>query len=130
MDKTTVSTDCNASGCQKTAAIVLAGQDLCLDHFFACCYEQLDKLEARLRHGGGTLDSAETSNARVFLEECSNRVLYVSMRSESLNNLERSRLLEILLSCGDLQRQLRRPARRRNTALFFGLESQSVGPQS
>lgn len=129
MDKTTVSTDCNTSGCEKTAAIVLAGQDLCLDHFFASCYEQLDKLETRLRHGG-TLDTAEASNARFFLEECSNRVLFVSMRSETLNNLERSRLLEILLSCGDLQRQLRRPARRRNTALFFGLESQRVGPQS
>jgi hypothetical protein len=128
MDKATVSTDCNSSGCGKTAAIVLAGQDLCLDHFFACCYEQLDKFEARLRQG--TLGAAETSDARVFLEECSNRVLFVSMRSESLNNLERSRLLEILLSCGDLQRQLRRPARRRNTALFFGLESQRVGPRS
>ena len=129
MDKTTVSTDCNASGCEKTAAIVLAGQDLCLDHFFASCYEQLDKFETRLRLGG-TLDTAEASNARIFLEECSNRVLFVSMRSESLNNLERSRLLEILLSCGDLQRQLRRPARRRNTALFFGLESQQVGPRN
>jgi hypothetical protein len=31
------------------------------------------------------------------------------LRHESLNNLERSRLLEILLQCGDLQVLLHRP---------------------
>jgi hypothetical protein len=113
MDTTAVRTDCNSSGCENSASTVLSGQDLCLDHFFASCYQQLDKLEPKLRRGA--LLPAETSEARIFLEECSNRVLYISLRSVSLTNLERSRLLEILLSCGDLQNLLRRPTIHRPT---------------
>jgi hypothetical protein len=114
MDTTSVGTDCNTSGCENSAAIALAGQNLCLDHFFARCYEQLDKLEPKVRRG--LLESTETYDACAFLEECSNRVLIVSLRNEFLSNLERSRLLEILLSCGDLQRHLHYPFRHKSGA--------------
>jgi hypothetical protein len=126
MDTTSVSAHCNASGCENSASIVLAGQDLCLNHFFACCYEQLDKLESRVREGA--FEPSETAEAHVFLEECSNRVLYVSMRNQSLTNLERSRLLEILLSCGDLQRMLRHPALRKTTGFAAQYWVRGVAP--
>jgi hypothetical protein len=128
MDQASVSTDCNTSGCQSSAAIVLAGEDLCLDHFFLRCYEQLDKLEPRIRHG--ILEAAETSAARAFLEECSNRILCVSLRNESLSNLERSRLLDILLTCGDLQPLLCRPTPRKTPTYSFGLASRSAATKS
>jgi len=48
--------------------------------------------------------------ARTLLQECANQTLLVCLRHEPLNNLDKSRLLEILLQCGDLQVLLHRPA--------------------
>jgi hypothetical protein len=106
MDKTMGKIECNASGCVNSAVVVIAGRDVCLDHFFVNCYEQLDVLESKIRNR--SLEASSIHVAKHFLEECSNRALLISLQYEQLTNLERSRLLEILLSCGDLQRLLHR----------------------
>lgn len=93
--------NCKAGGCASLAVVSLAGRDLCLDHFFASCYERLDMLEPMAR--SRALDSTQLPAIRGLLDECSNRTLLVCLRHESLTNLDRSRLLEILLLCGDLQ---------------------------
>ena len=62
-------------------------------------------LEPKLRRPA--LEAGEVRAAKDFLEECSNRTLAVCLRAEQLTNVERSRLLDILLSCGDLQLMLR-----------------------
>lgn len=98
--------DCNAHGCVSPAVIILGGRGVCLEHFFSSCYEQLDTLELKLRTR--SLDHACFGSAKTFLQECSNRTLLICLRNEHLSNLERSRLLDILLSCGDLQSLLRR----------------------
>jgi hypothetical protein len=105
MDEIAVRADCKAGGCANSAVIALAGREFCLDHFLASCYEQLDMLEPKLRRRA--LQAGEVRAAKDFLEECSNRTLAVCLRTERLTNLERSRLLDILLSCGDLQVMLR-----------------------
>jgi hypothetical protein len=92
---------CKAASCAKPAVISLAARELCLDHFFFSCYERLDALEPMLR--SRALDATEVQAIRGLLEECSNRTLLVCLRHEHLTNLDRSRLLEILLFCGDLQ---------------------------
>jgi hypothetical protein len=46
---------------------------------------------------------------RSFLEECSRKALDVSLRSDNLSNLERGRLLDILLWAGELFIFLRAP---------------------
>lgn len=91
---------CKTDSCAKSAVITLAGQELCLDHFLASCYERLDVLEPMIR--GRSLDATEVQSVRAILEECSNTTLRVCLRQEHLTNLDRSRLLEILLLCGDL----------------------------
>jgi hypothetical protein len=101
-----VKIDCSTSGCENSAMIVLEGQHFCLDHFFSSCYERLDQLEGRVRRC--SLDAVEAKAVRVFLQECSDRALFISLRYDLLTNLERSRLLEILLSCSELQLLLRR----------------------
>lgn len=95
---------CRAHGCANCAVIVLLERHLCLEHFFSGCYERLDLLEPMICTR--SLDATETEAARVFLRECSNRALFVSLRLEPLTNLDRSRLLEILLSCGELELRL------------------------
>lgn len=92
---------CKAGSCAKPAVISLAARELCLDHFLFSCYERLDVLEPMVR--SRPLDRTEVQSIRGQLEECSNRTLLVCLRHEPLTNLDRSRLLEILLLCGDLQ---------------------------
>jgi hypothetical protein len=106
MNIASVKIDCSGSGCENSAMIILDGQHFCLDHFFSSCYERLDQLEPLVRRS--SLDAAEAKAVRIFLQECSDRALFISLRYDLLTNLERSRLLEILLSCSELQSLLRR----------------------
>jgi hypothetical protein len=46
---------------------------------------------------------------RAFIEECSRKALDVSLQSENLTNLQRGRLLDILLWAGELFLLLRAP---------------------
>jgi hypothetical protein len=47
-------------------------------------------------------EAADTAAMRLFVEECSHKALEVSFRCESLTNLQRGRLLDILLWAGEL----------------------------
>jgi hypothetical protein len=105
MNIASVKIDCSASGCENSAMIVLDGQHFCLDHFFSSCYDRLDQLEPLVPRC--SLGTAEAKAVRAFLQECSDRALFISLRYDLLSNLERSRLLEILLSCSELQLLLR-----------------------
>ena len=96
---------CKESSCRKSVVTVLGGQHLCLDHFFDFCYERLDFFEPRVR--GRSLQEKECLAVGAFLEECLNRALFISLRHEHLTNLDRSRLLNILLLSGDLHLFLR-----------------------
>jgi hypothetical protein len=98
---------CKTRGCANSAVIAFLGRDFCLDHFFSSCYERLDLLEPMIR--ARALDVVEVEAARALLQECSHRALFISLRHAPLTNLDRSRLLEILLCCGDLERLLRKP---------------------
>jgi hypothetical protein len=46
---------------------------------------------------------------RAFIEECSRKALDISLHSKTLSNLERGRLLDILLWAGELFLLLRAP---------------------
>ncbi len=118
-----VKTECSANSCAKEAVTDLAGEDLCLDHFLSSCYERLDELEPVVCHR--TLETAENQAVGEFLEECSKRTLLICLRHDPLSNLNRSRLLGILLQVGHLQIQLRQPVLKRTgtlsglSAIFF-----------
>jgi hypothetical protein len=99
--------ECKVNCCAEPAVITLESRDLCLDHFLGSCYERLDKLEPKLRRR--SLEEPEIPAAAAFLLECSNRALFISLRHKPLSNLDRSRLLNILLLSGDLQYLLDKP---------------------
>jgi len=99
---------CADSKCDSPGIVALAGQGFCLQHFFTQCYERLDRIDPVVRRP--RLDAREVQRARTLLQECANQTLLVCLRHEPLNNLDKSRLLEILLQCGDLQVLLHRPA--------------------
>jgi hypothetical protein len=107
MDMESAKAECKVSSCGKSSIVALGGQDLCLDHFLASCYEQLDKLELLVRRQ--SLSPTESLAAGIFLEECASCTLVICLRHEHLSNMDRSRLLNVLLMTGELRLQLRKP---------------------
>lgn len=105
MNTITTTESCKTASCAKSALIVLEGKDLCLEHFFGKCYECLDSVEPLVRHR--FLDTAETQRVRGLLNGFANQILFVCLRHEPDSNLDRSRLLELLLRCGELELVLR-----------------------
>ena len=91
--------------CEGAAVACLAEQALCLNHFVARCYDGLERIDTRGLNR--PVQDAEEAQARNFVDECSNQALNVCLTSEKLSNLERGRLLDILLWAGELYAMVR-----------------------
>jgi hypothetical protein len=99
--------NCSAISCGSAAIVSLDQQDFCLNHFLAHCYQQLEALDPRNRRVlGGPVNLV---SMRAFIEECSRKALEISLQSNDLSNLQRGRLLDILLWAGELFVLLRAP---------------------
>lgn len=100
---------CAVDFCEGAGVAELAQQNFCVKHFIELCYENLQRIDPRGQQLGRIpLDMA---SLRGFVEECSRRALDVALRCESLDNLQRGRLLDILLWAGELFLLLRAPNR-------------------
>jgi hypothetical protein len=117
---------CTLEACSEGARITFGGAPFCLNHFILRCYDSLDQLDPRIRSRRGV--NTETNNLRESVEECSNRALLVSLRSESLSNLDRSRLLDILLWSSELQFLLNMSARDFDLLAAFRQGSELAAP--
>jgi hypothetical protein len=100
---------CAVDFCEGAAVASLAQQEFCLDHFIELCYENLQRIDPR----GQKLDRMplDLASLRAFIEECSRRALDVALHYEDISNLQRGRLLDILLWAGELFLLLRAPTR-------------------
>ena len=92
---------CAVANCNDLSAAALDDQALCLEHFFARCYQALAGYDGR-RAETHWVQEMESAQLRRFLEECSTQALKVCLRNENLNNLQRGRLLDVLLWAGEL----------------------------
>jgi len=99
--------NCAEQSCRRTSVASLNQQDLCLEHFLRSCYETLERLDPRGRYF--VSQSIDMASMRAFIEECSRKALDISLHSKKLSNLERGRLLDILLWAGELFLLLRAP---------------------
>jgi hypothetical protein len=116
---------CDMGCCREPAAAVLGPQTLCLNHFVAQCYRQLDELDPRGRQiPAGALELALRMTE---IEECSNQALRVCLAEEKLTNLNRGRLLDILLWAGELYILLRQPHAH---GIGFGRWAAGSGPEA
>jgi hypothetical protein len=93
--------------CGSAAITTLDRKALCLNHFLQRCYERLEGLDPRGRKF--TAEPIDLASMRAFIEECSRKALDVSLQSKNLSNLQRGRLLDILLWAGELFLLLRIP---------------------
>ena len=99
--------NCRMGSCAGAAIATLDHQALCLNHFLLGCYERLEGLDPRGRKF--STEPLDLASMRAFVEECSRKALDVSLQSKSLSNLQRGRLLDILLWAGELFLLLRAP---------------------
>jgi hypothetical protein len=99
--------NCRVDSCRRAAITTLDHQALCLNHFLLRCYERLEGLDPRGRKFSD--EAVDLASMRAFIEECSRKALDVSLQSRNLSNLQRGRLLDILLWAGELFLLLRAP---------------------
>jgi hypothetical protein len=107
MDTMVGKRNCRVGSCGSAAITTLDHQALCLNHFLLRCYERLEGLEPRGRKFSA--EPVDVGSMRAFIEECSRKALDVSLQAENLSNLQRGRLLDILLWAGELFLLLRAP---------------------
>ena len=99
--------NCSDGACHSAAATSLDQQALCLNHFLLRCYARLEAVDPRGQKSRE--ERVDLAAMRAFIEECSQRALEVSLHYENLTNLERARLLDILLWASELFLILRAP---------------------
>ena len=99
--------NCSERACDSAAATSLDEQAFCLNHFFLRCYARLEAVDPRGQKSRE--DRVDLASMRAFIEECSQKALEISLHYENLTNLERARLLDILLWSGELFVLLRAP---------------------
>ena len=107
MDTVRGKRSCGVDSCGGAAITTLDRQALCLNHFLLRCYDRLERVDPRGRKF--SVEPVDLASMRAFIEECSRKALDISLQSEDLNNLQRGRLLDILLWAGELFVLLRAP---------------------
>lgn len=90
---------CGYAACLEHGITSLGNEDLCCDHFVLRSYEFLEQVDAeRAKHVAEHFYTAALTNA---VNGCLQGALEVSLRSEALNNLQKARLLDIMLWAGE-----------------------------
>jgi hypothetical protein len=91
---------CGRTGCPRPVITSFFQEVFCLDHFYSRCYELLERIAAQPELNGSA--PSQAADQLPMANECARRALEVSLRAEELNNLDRARLLDILLWSGDI----------------------------
>jgi len=115
---------CKIDGCGQDVAASLDGQALCREHFISTCYTRLDHYD-ELRKGPG-LSATNTDSVRRFIHECTRAADQMEHTAEDLDNLDRAKLLHIILSASELGTHLRRSPRKAAT-IAVRLSSERIG---
>ena len=115
---------CNVEGCGQAVAASLDGEAFCREHFISTCYTRLDRYD-EIRRGPG-LSATNTESVRRFIHECMRTADEMEHAAKDLDNLERAKLLHIILSASELGRHLRRSPRKVAT-IPVRLSSERIG---
>ncbi|MBZ5661732.1 MAG: PilZ domain-containing protein [Acidobacteriia bacterium] len=101
---------CTAEGCQREGVSSIEGNALCRTHFIDVCYTRLERYdELRKAQKLGVTDA---ESMRRFINECSRQADEIEQQAQDLDNLERAKLVDIILSASELGRHLRRSPRK------------------
>jgi hypothetical protein len=116
--------NCSIEGCGEAVAASLEGEAYCRQHFISTCYTRLDRYD-EIRRGPG-LSATNTESVRRFVNECTRAADEMEHSAQDLDNLDRAKLLHIILSASELGRHLRRSPRKA-AAIAVRLSSERLG---
>lgn len=108
----------------EAAIASLDGQSLCRQHFISTCYSRLDQYD-EIRKGPG-FTATDSESVRRFIHECTRSADKIDHHAADLDNLDRAKLLHIILSAAELGRHLRRSPRK-VVAIPVRLSSDRIG---
>ena len=115
---------CSIEGCEKPVESSLMGEAFCREHFISAAYTRLDQYEEKRNSSPLSLFDAEA--AHHFVRECTRHADELEHHAKDLDNLDRAKLLHILLSASELGRRLRRSSRR-TQSIPVRLSSDKIG---
>ncbi len=96
--------------CQLPARASLEERSLCLAHFISTCYTEIDDYSRSLKEQG--LRELFAERVRRFVVQCTRQATDLAYSAENLENIERARLLDIILYASEILRHLRRSPRK------------------
>ena len=96
---------CADPNCDLPGLRVLTTQSLCMQHFFSWCYQRLDSVEEQIRTPRAV--NSPQGEISTALKECTDQALLLCLRHTELTNMDRARLLNILLHSWDLTCQVK-----------------------
>ena len=90
---------CRYAACLEHGITAIGDEDLCCDHFVLRCYEFLQQIDGeRLKSRN---DFLCTTSLKDSVNNCLHGALEISLRSDALSNLQKARLLDIMLWAGE-----------------------------
>ena len=100
---------CDSQDCSRAAVLRLDFHLLCLDHLVEHCYKRLETCQQEVcRNFVPTEDVLESNNT--FLEECTSKLAGFLMARTELQNIDRARVLDVLLWAVELDAKYACPA--------------------
>src|ERR1700687_5934330 len=101
---------CSIESCDQAVSATLEGEALCRGHFISVCYEQLERYdEMQKTH---RLSVADAESVRRFINQCSRQADEIEHTAKDVDNLDRARLLHIILWANEVGSHLRRSPRK------------------
>ena len=94
---------CRFASCQEPGITAIGNEDLCCDHFLMRCYEFLEQIDAE--RATNSSDPMRTAALKGSANSCLQGALEVSLKSATLSNLQKARLLDIMLWAGEFVHQ-------------------------
>ena len=101
---------CCVQGCAQAADAVIDGEGLCRGHFISHCYAQLERFDEMQK--AHRLNMPDAESVRRFINQSSRQADEIEHSTKDLDNLERARLLHIILWANEVGSGLRRSPRK------------------
>ena len=98
---------CESAQCSERAVSWVDFRFFCIDHLVSHCYDRLEEYERAGALQKLWSDSPQNQLSARFLEECAARIATLLITHPTLENIERARLLDILLWANELDRKRR-----------------------
>ncbi len=100
---------CDFQDCAQAAILRLDLHLFCLDHLISHCHQRLEACQAEIcRNVMPADDTVESNNC--FLEECTSRLAGFLMARPELQNIDRARVLDVMLWAAELDGKYGRSA--------------------